>query len=243
MVRSLAWVQTIDQPREWGREHLWFLEAVYHQFEARGEWPSTQSLEEALAPSNSARALEVAQLAIDIPSALAIKPARQVQLSVLAMSLIPAAQPLLALLLSAMQEARQLYPGAGGQPAILTGELIRTKLQLDDRTYQRLSVVLLDQGWFLGSGGGDPNGGWHRQVPASILRRDGVTTVEGFVAALATHRFGPALVKPPEVAPRQSLFASLRNWWRKRDVSAGDLVMIGVAVTVAGGLLLAWILS
>ena len=200
-------------------------------------------LEEALAPTDPARALDVAQLAIDIPSALAIKPARQVQLSVLAMSLIPAAQPLLALLLSAMQPARQLYPGAHGQPAILTGNLIRTKLQLDDESYQRLSVVLLDQGWFLGGGGGDPNGAWHREVPASILRLDGVTTVEGYVDALATHRFGPALVQAPEVAPRQSLFGSLRNWWRKRDVSAGDLVMIGVAVTVAGGLLLAWILS
>ena len=43
----------------------------------RGEkWPSTQSLEEALAPTAPARALDVAQLAIDIPSALAIKPAR-----------------------------------------------------------------------------------------------------------------------------------------------------------------------
>lgn len=243
LIRSVVWAQNIDHPLEWGRAHLWFLEAAYHHFDARGEWPSTQSLEEALAPIDPARALEVAQLAIDIPSALAIKPARQVQLSVLAMSLIPAAQPLLALLLSAMQEARQLYPGAHGQPAILTGELIRTKLKLDDRSYQRLSVVLLDQGWFLGSGGGDPNGAWHREVPASILRLDGVTTVESYVEALATHRFGPALVKAPEVAPRQSLFGLLRNWWRKRDVSAGDLVMIGVAVTVAGGLLLAWLLG
>lgn len=242
-VRSPAWEQNIDRPLEWGEEHLWFLEAAYDYFEMWGDWPSTQSLEEALAPTAPARALDVAQLAIDIPSALAIKPARQIQLSVLAMSLIPAAQPLLALLMSAMQEARQLYPGPQGQPAVLTGDLIKAKLRLDDETYHRLSVVLLDQGWFLGSGGGDPDGAWDREVPASILRLNGVTTVEGYVQALAIHRFGPALVEPPAVEPRQSPLGSIWLWWRKREVSAGDLVMIGVVATVAGGLLLAWIIG
>ena len=108
--------------------------------------------------------------------------------------------------MSAMQEARQLYPGPQGQPAVLTGDLIKAKLRLDDETYHRLSVVLLDQGWFLGSGGGDPDGAWDREVPASILRLNGVTTVEGYVQALAIHRFGPALVEPPAVEPRQSPF-------------------------------------
>lgn len=243
MVRAFAWQQNIDRPLEWARGLLWFLEAAYAFFEAQGDWPATESLERALATTDPAHALEVAQLAIDVPSALAIKPARQIQLSVLAMSLIPAAQPLLALLVLAMQEARRLYPGAEGRPAILTGALIKSKLGLDDETYRRLSVVLLDQGWFLGGGSGDPDGNWTRAVPASILRLEGVTTIGGYVEALATHRFGPALVETQEGPPRQALIGVLRAWWRKRDVSAGDLFVIGVVAAVVAGLLLAWLLG
>ena len=157
---------------------------------------------------------------------------------------MPAAKPLLQQLVTALRLARTHYPAKSGQEPTVHGHDIKSALELDDLAYRKLSTLFFNEGWFFKGGSGDVEDDWERKIAASILRMDGVETIEDYLDAVAEHRFGPAYVAAPAPTrtPREPRPAAIKRWLGKRDVSAGDLLAIGIAGSVIAGLVV-WLIT
>ncbi len=147
--------------------------------------------------------------------------------------------------MAALKQARARYPGPVGQDPVLRGYEIKSALELDDLTYRKLSTLIFSEGWFFKGGSGDVDGDWTQNIAASILRMDRVETIHDYFNAVAEHRFGPAYVPSHQVAaphPNWGRAEPIRRWLANREVSAGDLLIIGILGSVVAGIVL-WLVT
>jgi hypothetical protein len=244
-VRSPAYVQNVDVPDVWAREHDWFLRSVFVPFDVYGTWPKIEDLQRTLAQADvdPARAVAVGQLSIDIPAALGRREQDCIRLTVRALSYCEEAAPLLAHFVAVMRMARGVYLGDGA--SVLSGAAVKETLDLDDRVYRKVSELVFDEPWFFAGGSGHVDGDWERNIRAEVLLLGDTVDVAGYLAVIDRYRFGPPGIESSvaearrEVASKWSLLVgSPRRWLGKRDVSVGDLIAIGVVAAVIAGVIL-----
>jgi hypothetical protein len=240
--RAPQWVNGVDEPDIWAREHQWLLETAFVSFDRTGEWPLVEEVQQDLAAQPD-RAIAVGQLVVDIPPALGARFSQHVQLTVRALSHVPAAASILELFVRAMQVALVRYPGKRGTPPVIRGSAIRTQLELDEASFKKVLTLLESEPWFFGSGGTDGTGDWYRDIRAEILCLRGVSDIQSYLDAVAGYRFGPAEIEvasPP--GRRAGLAQRPRRWLAKREVSVLDLLVI----TIVGGVfvgVVVWLLT
>jgi predicted nucleotide-binding protein len=207
LARSLRWIQEIDGPHRWAVEHRWLLEATAHRFLANGDWPRVRTLQRDIATSDPDRAVTIGQPVIDIPAALGARTDDVLRLTVRALSYVAEAGDLLNTFVSAMRLAVDCYRGSDEDPPQLHGRVLRADLATDDVSYRGLSTLVMDEGWFFEGGSGAPNDDWSRAIRVEVLRLRDVTTVDGYLDAVARYRFGPqeiAATAAPQAPARQT---------------------------------------
>lgn len=240
--RAPQWVNGVDEPDSWARKHRWLLETTFAAFDRTGEWPLVAEVQHDLA-AQPGRAIAVGQLVVDIPPALGARFSQHVQLTVRALSHVPAAAPTLELFIRAMQVALIRYPGKGGTPPVIRGSEIQAQLELDEATFKKVLTLLESEPWFFGNGGTDGAGDWYRDIRAEILCLRGVSDIQGYLDAVARYRFGPAeieIASPPRTRP--GLVQQPHRWLAKREVSVFDLLVITIVGGVIVGIVV-WLLT
>jgi hypothetical protein len=231
----------VDQPEAWGREHRWFLEAVFAEFDRDGEWPRIEAVQEAMATTDVKQAVAIGRLVIDITNEIGARHGERIALTVRGLSLVPAAAPLLADFVAAMRVALDFYPGPEGSRPKLTGSAVRAAVKLDDRTYHKVSLLILEEGWFFGGGSGSQDQEWERWIRVEILLLKDAVDISGYLAVLAEYRFGAPTQERESGNPKQ-LVVGPRGWLAARSPSIRDLL----AITILGGVavaLILWLLS
>lgn len=231
----------VDQPEAWGREHLWFLEAVFAYFDQAGEWPLIEDVQEAVATTDVSRAVAIGQLVIDVPNEIGARHGERIALTVRGLSLVPAAAPLLTTFVAAMRVALDFYPDPGGSRPRLTGSAVQAAAELDDLTYRKVSVLILAEGWFFGGGSGSEDQDWERWIRVEILLLRDAVDISDYLAVVAEYRFGPPTQSRPAGDPTQ-LADGPRGWLATRSPSNRDLL----AIAILGGLavaLVVWLLK
>jgi hypothetical protein len=113
-------------------------------------------LQRRLANSDPARAVAVAQLAIDIPAELGARHIDRFTLTTRALSNCPDAAGLLSQFVAVILRAVAVYEASDeGGPAVLSGRAVKESLGLDDLTYLKVSRLAFAEPWFFAGGGGD----------------------------------------------------------------------------------------
>lgn len=239
--RAWSHIQNVDQPEAWARENLWFLEAVFAAFDRTGEWPRIEAVQERLAKTDVTRAVAVGQLVIDVPNEIGARHGERIALTVRGLSLVPAAQPVLAAFMAAMRVALDCYPGPEGSRPRLTGSAVRAAVELDDLTYRKVSVLVLAEGWFFNGGSGSEDHEWERWIRVEVLLLRDVTDISGYLAVVANYRFGPPTQDRRPGNPTR-LIDGPRRWLANRESSNRDLLVIAIlgGVVVA---LIVWVFS
>jgi hypothetical protein len=241
--RSAAWVEKVDRPEAWAREHLWLLDAIFALFDRDGEWPRIEVLQRVLADSDTGRAVEVPQMAIDIPSELGAREVDRFTLTTRALSYCAGANSLLANFVAVVGQAVMGYRASDQQhPAVLSGFAVKDGLALDHFTYLKVSCLVFREPWFFGSGGGNLDGDWHYDIRAEVLLAEDVVDIAGYLDVVARYRFGP-----PEVAfgslaaSRPAIINITRSWLAKREMTVRDSLIVAIISAVVAGVCL-WLL-
>lgn len=241
-MRAPQWVHGVDEPAAWAAEHRWLLEAAFAAFNRTAEWPRVEDVQRDVADEPE-RAIAVAQLVIDMPSALGARFSQTIELTTRALAHIPTAAPLLNLLVRVMQEAVSRYPGVGTEQPVIRGSEIKDKFELDEATYRKVSALVFSEGWFFNGGGGDGEGDWYRFVRAEILQLRGVTDIRSYLDTVARYRFGPPEIEiPPEPVRPTSLLKRPGRWLAKREVTVFDLLLITIVGGIIAGIAI-WLLT
>jgi hypothetical protein len=187
-----------------------------------------------------------AQLAIDMPTVLGVRHGEYVRLPVRALSHVTNAASVPAQFIDAMLLAVALYSSSDdGRSALLTGIAVRQRLGLVDLRYRRVSTLIFDEPWFLGSGSGAVDQDWTREIRVEVLLLQDVTDVAGYLDAAARYRFGPPEVEGV-LAPDASRVGALlvhapARWLAKHETTIGDRIVIAVLTAVIAGVAL-WLL-
>lgn len=242
--RSPAWTQNVDAVGAWAREHNWLLEAVFKLFDRDGEWPRVEAVQRTLADADPARAVAVAQLAIDIPSELGARHVDRLALTTRALSYCDQASSLLALFVKVIQEAAVVYRASDDEhPAVLSGFAVKGSLGLDDPTYIKVSTLVFREPWFFGGGGGNVDDDWHYNVRAEVLLAEGIQNIADYLDVVATYRFGPAEIPvAPSSVPTHRSLGALGRWLAKHEpLTVRDYLLVAIVGGVIVGIVL-WLL-
>lgn len=174
---------------DWARLHEEALTRVFKAFERDGEWPDGENLQRELNRSGSTHDL-IAELR-DLPPSLGVFQGHgRVALSVRGLSFIPGARPLLEAYMKVITLAVGRYRGVEEQPRI-TDEDLRTELGMDDELAKRVGGLVFGEGWPFGSGGGEADGSWYRDVPIELRHLIAAGDIDDFLAVQAKLRYGP----------------------------------------------------
>ena len=219
--RSPAWERAVDAPEKWAHDHLWLLTAVFDAFDREGDWPSIEALQRTLADSDTTHAVAVAQLAIDIPSELGAREGERIALTSRALSYCDEAAALLSRLVEAIRLAAEVYRASDTEhPPVLSGFALKTRLELDDRTYVRASRLLFREGWFFGGGSGDVHDDWQRKVRVEVLLAEHVADIGEYLDCVARYRFGePYVIEKP--AQERPVIRLQRDWEIGEQIGQG----------------------
>jgi hypothetical protein len=241
--RSPAWIQKVDQPRDWALEHRWRLSATFANFDRDDEWPLLEAVQRTIADTNATHAVAVRQLAVDMPNELGGRETDRIRLTAAGLSYCEGAGPLLAVFVKVIREAAAAYRASDeSHPAQLSGLTMKEKLGLDDRTYTKLSQLVWRETWFFGNGGGDVAGDWQFGVRAEVLLAERIQSIDAYLDVVARYRFGPPTIA---AATRASLASGvgpgIRGWLVKREATVRDLLLITIIGGVIAGVVL-WLL-
>ncbi|MHB8241682.1 MAG: hypothetical protein ACYDHN_06790 [Solirubrobacteraceae bacterium] len=232
----------MDTPDAWAVEHVWLLEAVFNLFDRDGEWPRVASVQRALADIDPVRAVAVAQLAIDIPSELGARSGECLTLTTKALTYCEGAGRLLSLFVKVIQAAVAEYRASDDDRVLLSGFAVKNRLDIDDRTYAKLSILVFREPWFFGSGGGNPDDDWHFEVRTEVLLAENIENVHDYLDVVARYRFGPPEIESPlSERSKRGLADVVGGWLTKRDVNVRDLLLIAIGSAVVAGVVL-WLL-
>jgi hypothetical protein len=222
---------------------LWLLESIFALFDRDGDWPRIESVQRVLADSDPARAVAVAQLAIDIPSELGARHVDRFALTARALSHCNAATPLLSLFVAVMRQAAVAYRASDDEhPAVLSGFAVKRSLELDDLTYVKVSRLVFREPWFFGNGGGNVDEDWRYDVRAEVLLAENIHDITDYLGVVAQYRFGPPEIAAASPATSQHLVIdAARDWFTKRDLTVRDYLLVAIASAVVAGVVL-WLL-
>jgi hypothetical protein len=209
--RSPAWERNVDEPARWAQEHGWLLKTVFAAFAVSGDWPSIEAVQRVLADSDAARAVAVAQLAIDIPAELGAREVDRLVLRCRALSYCDEAAELLSILVAAIKMAVEVYRASDAEhPPVLSGSAVKNRLGLDDLTYVAMSRLLFQEGWFFSGGSGSADKDWQRNVRVEVLLAEHVEDIDDYLDAVTKYRFGEPYL---EEDPPERYIVKLENDW------------------------------
>jgi hypothetical protein len=222
---------------------LWLVESIFVLFDRDADWPRIESVQRVLADSDPARAVAVAQLAIDIPSELGARHVDRFALTTRALSHCNAATPLLSRFVAVIRQAAGAYRASDDEhPAVLSGFAVKQSLDLDDLTYVKVSRLVFREPWFFGNGGGDVDGDWRYDVRAEVLLAENIHDITDYLDVVARYRFGsPEIALASPAASRHLVIGAVRDWLRKRDLTVRDYLLVAIASAVVAGVVL-WLL-
>jgi hypothetical protein len=237
-------VQHVDAVDAWAVEQLWLLETIFSLFDRDGEWPRTTIVQRALADTDPLRAVAVAQLAIDIPNELGARNGECLTLTIRGLSHCNGASLLLSLFVKVIHAAAAAYRASDDRDdsAILSGFAVKERLDVGDRTYAKLSMLVFREPWFFGSGGGNPDDDWHYEVRAEVLLAENIENIRDYLDVVARYRFGPPEIEGqlPD-SSRRGVAGAIGGWFTKRDMNVRDLLLIAIGSAVIAGVVL-WLL-
>jgi serine/threonine-protein kinase len=219
--RSPAWEQYVDAPEKWANDHLWLLTAVFNAFARDGEWPPVETVQRTLADVDTARAVAVARLVIDIPAELGAREGDRIALRCRALSYCDAAAGLLSRLVEAIRLAAEVYRASDAEhPPVLSGFALKARLELDDPTYVRTSRLLFQEGWFFGGGSGDVHEDWQRKVSVGVLLAENVIDIGDYLDCVARYRFGEPYIVDARAQDRRVIKLE-RDWEIGEQIGEG----------------------
>jgi hypothetical protein len=200
----------------WVRGNGELLDEIYAAFERDGAWPAPGALQRELLAQG--RRLRVVSGAEAMPSSLGARSHSpdEVRLFLFGLACVDAARPLLEQYAATLALAQSRY-ARPDEPARLTRADVAAHLQLDDGAMDRLSVVLLADHPFLGSGQSNLDS-WDYEIDDRIVDLGDVNGLEELLALLAEQRqlgralphFGTPLLPASQVPPVDEL-SSLRG--------------------------------
>jgi len=244
--RAPAWEQHVDAPDAWAVEHVWLLQVVFNLFDRDGEWPRVATVQRVLADIDPLKAVAIRQLAIDIPSELGARNGECLTLTTRALSYCDGAGLLLSLFVRVIQAAAATYRASDdrSERVLLSGFDIKGRLDIADRTYAKLSILIFREPWFFGSGGGNPEDDWHYEVRAEILLAENIENIRDYLDVVARYRFGPPEIESQlPASSRWRVGDAVSDWFTKRDVNVRDLLLIAIGSAVVAGIVLSLLLG
>lgn len=171
-----AWVRTSGE----------VLDEIYAAFERDGAWPAPGALQRRLFAEG--RRLRVVSMVETMPSSLGSRTHSpdEVRLFLFGLACVSAARPLLERYAATLALALERY-ARPDEPARLSRADVAAHLHLDDVAMDQLSIVLLADHPFLGSGQADL-AGWDFEIDDRIVDFGDVNGPDQLLAALAKQR-------------------------------------------------------
>lgn len=166
----------IAQADAWGNANARFLLEVFARWQVDRAWPDAEDLgRQGLRERWDFDAFELADT---IPAPLGRHERGaddRIILRLRALSFIPPAWPLVQDVVRVIIYAAKLYVEEPGKPQLRSRQLAEL-LALDSRRAAEISELLLNERWMFGSGGGDHDGEWWRELHSSCRYLIGVTS-------------------------------------------------------------------
>jgi len=148
----------------WAAQHRVLLLAAWERFESNGEWPLLEELQRGFEREDID--IDVHALAWQMPKALGFVEQERLVLRVRGASFVAQAAALLADWAMALQLAYRRYHD-DEQPVLRAVDL-REELGFDRHRVDRVSRLLLRESWAFGSGHGNPEDDWDREVRSGV---------------------------------------------------------------------------
>lgn len=179
---------------DWAARHGELLAACYRRFRQDGEWPRVEQLQHDFELEN--RSVDAWAIAWSIPNALGFVEQERLVLRVRGLSHVPAAGTLLEDWCMVLRLAYRRW--RSDPSAQLTRGDVLVALDDDPTRTRAVSMILLRESWAFGSGGGDADDDWHRELTSRVCAARNVSTAEDLLAARDAIEFSP---EPTELSP------------------------------------------
>lgn len=193
----------VIEAEAWGDLNARFLTAVFERWESSGAWPVVDDLgRQAIRNKLSFDAFDLAEALPRPLGRIERGPEERIKLRVRGLSFVPPAWPLLLDFLRVIQLGAKLFVEEPGKPEFREEHFTNT-LGLGAERAARIIEVLADESWPLGSGGGEPGSGWHRELHRSYRYLVGVETLEDYLRVEAERLWSRPLSTaiPSEIGP------------------------------------------
>lgn len=148
----------------WAHAHPELLAEAWNAFDADGEWPEIERLQQAF--EREGLDLDVAVAAWQIPNALGFLEQERLVLRVRGLSFVPGAGELLEDWAAALKLAYARYLDEE-EPMLRRADLTND-LGLDPERVDRVSRLLLRESWAFGSGHGGPADDWEFEIRSGV---------------------------------------------------------------------------
>jgi hypothetical protein len=194
---ALEWLSTSD--RAWVTRNRDLLEAIWDQFDANGEWPDPTEIKRQLRASHPNRQINAALG--EMPGALKWEEfvPRQLGLTIFGIGCCAKAELFLPQYLAVAQFALQRFD-LPDLPNRLKRDEVVTELGLDEQAAERLSVFLMRDAPFLGSGSSGVDD-WNREIDPRAEEFEGIEDPHSLLTFLAVQRSIAATPALPPAAP------------------------------------------
>lgn len=175
-----------DQAASWLGESGGLLDEIYASFDRDGAWPAPGALQRRLLAQR--RRMRVVSMIEAMPSCMGSRTHSpdEVRLSLFGLGCVPAARPLLEHYAATLALAQERYAQPDEPPRLARTD-VAEHLNLEPRDVDRLSVVLLADHPFLGSGHAEVDS-WDYEIDDRIIDLDDVNGPDELLARLAEQR-------------------------------------------------------
>ena len=227
--------ERLSRWRSWAAGNHDLLAAAYSSFAADGDWPKVAALQRNL--DRNGTEIDVGAALVSMPPELGFRDGEQLVLTALGCSYTPGAGSLLADYQRALDLAYARYQSEEAAPVLRSSDL-DGELELADDQAARVSALLLREGPGLGSGTGDVDSGWERNITEQIRVVGEAGARDELVLRIAARRWPAPDNQPAVSAPASVLLAPVR-WLRQRTdqlTVAGSIAAAVLTAILIGGI-------
>jgi hypothetical protein len=209
----------------WATRNVALLAGCFGRFQTDGEWPSLERLQHDFAIESNP--IEVGALSWKMPNALGFVEQERLVLRVRGMSYSSAAQPLLDDWYESLAFAYRRWLENGEAARVTRDDLVRV-LDHDLDRAQTVSMLLLRESWPFGSGHGDVNDNWSREVRSGVLSVRGARSAADVLAARDAVEYPPdEYIETPKNSRWRRVLQLISNNQLAAGIAAGVILAAG----------------